>query len=122
MSKKLPTDLRCQALRLPGGARALLDAATSDLKLCHQSSSSPAEVVRGLVHLGLYCLHGSAGARLAQAFRLAATDPTEEGVCRALDDLKAAQKEVAFQVESVDEAPLTEPEPRTKASPRLPSV
>jgi hypothetical protein len=89
-SKRLAPDLRVQALRLPREGRALLDALVHDLNGSRSNRSSAGAVTRGLVLLALHCGQGIAGPRLAQAFRLAASDPTEQGVHEALEVLRRA--------------------------------
>lgn len=108
MRKKLPNKLRCQGVRLPQSALARLEEVAEELGATGGRRPSGSEVTRGLVLLALYCDQGTAGARLAKAFRLAASEPTEEGVRRALDELTPADPE----------APVTEPEPPTKTSPQ----
>src|SRR5262249_9750093 len=78
MSEKVDPDLRVQALRLPQSGRADLDAFVRELNDSRTSRCSAAEVTRGLVLLALHCGRGIAGRRLAEAFRLAAIDPTEQ--------------------------------------------
>ena len=102
---ELDADLRVQALRLPGSARALLDVLVRKLNGGESDRTSGGAVTRGLVLLALYCEKGRGGTRLAQAFRLAASDPTEQGVRKALEELRQAT-----------DATDTDPEPTRRSA------
>ncbi len=83
-----PESLAVQPLRLPPTGRAMLDALVQNLNDSYSTRSSGRSAARGLVLLALFCEQGSGGTHLAQAFRLAASDPTEQGVRKALGALR----------------------------------
>jgi hypothetical protein len=99
-------DLRVQALRLPPSGKAELEAYTQQVNINRDEPCSVAEVTRGIVLLGVHCGRGFAGRRLALAFRLVALDPTEQGVRRALEELRR----------DCDAEPDTEPEPTKRCA------
>ena len=103
--ERLDPDLRVQALRLPRNGRALLKVLVQNLNGSESNRSSAGAVTRGLVLLALHCEKGIAGPRLAQAFRLAASDPTEQGVRKALEELRQAT-----------DATDTDPEPTRRSA------
>lgn len=81
-------DLHNQALRVPKGVREQLETLAAEL--CAAGTRvTTAQATRGLCLLALEILHGTAGTALANAFRLAASDPTPEGARLALNAIHA---------------------------------
>lgn len=84
MSSRHGSDLHPQAFRLSRRARDRLSALATEL-LAAGFDVTAAEAARGLCLLALDLALGFAGADTAAAFRLAASDPTEVGIGKALD-------------------------------------
>ena len=86
MTKRHGSELHPQALRLEERTRVRLSALADEL--CTAGCEvTPAEATRGLCLLALDLALGRAGASLADVVRLAASDPTPQGVHHALDAL-----------------------------------
>jgi hypothetical protein len=101
--------LKPQGLRLHPSTRVLLVALASELRRALGSRSSVSEVARGLCMLALQCCQGAAGSRIAHAFRIAAGDPTDEGVRRALRELRVLDDSVLVEHERTERSPVTRP-------------
>jgi hypothetical protein len=81
-------ELHNQALRVPKGVRKQLETLAAEL--CAAGTGvTTAQATRGLCLLALEILHGAAGTALANAFRVAASDPTPEGARAALNAVNA---------------------------------
>ena len=83
MSKHPLSVLRPQALRLPQRACDHLKALVRELRAVDEGATA-AKAMRGLCLLALELSTGSAGAKVAEAFRIVARDPTPAGECSAL--------------------------------------
>lgn len=81
--KRTRQDLHNQALRLTRDMRARLEFLATEIKGAGVDVTA-AEVTRGLCLLAVEILHGAADTHVAKAFRIAASDPTEEGARKAL--------------------------------------
>jgi hypothetical protein len=99
--------LRPQGVRLPQGARVSLDTFANELRRAFGSRSTSSEVARGLCMLALQLSHGAGGPKLARAFRLAASDPTDEGVQKALRELD--EQDSSPEPERTERTPPTRP-------------
>ena len=92
--------LRNQALRLPRSARDDLEALVRELS-APGAEVSASEAARGLCLLAVELADGAAGAEVMDAFRIAARDPTAQGMQRAVDVLRPL----------LDGEPSTTPDP-----------
>jgi hypothetical protein len=99
-SGRVRRDLHTQALRLPQRVRDQLEAFATELR-ANGADVTVGEATRGLVLVALDLAFGFAGTEATHAFRLAASDPSAEGVQRALT-------EIGFLLEPV---PSTTPDP-----------
>jgi len=93
-------DLVNQALRLPRRARDELDVLARELSAAGTRVTAT-KATRGLCLLAVELVDGAAGSEVAEAFGIAAGDPTPEGVHRAVEALGAL----------LDGAPSTMPDP-----------
>jgi hypothetical protein len=99
-SGRVRGELLTQALRLPHDARDQLEAFAVELRASGADVTVSA-TTRGLFLLALDLAFGFAGPRATRAFRLAASDPTAEGVRRALSEVQCL----------LEAAPSTTPDP-----------
>jgi hypothetical protein len=99
-SGRVRGDLLTQALRLPQDARDQLEAFAVELRASGANVTVSA-TTRGLFLLALDLAFGFAGPQATRAFRLAASDPTAEGVQRALVEVQCL----------LEAAPCTTPDP-----------
>lgn len=109
-------ELHNQALRVPRGVRDQLKTLADELRAAGARVTA-AQATRGLCWLALEILDKAAGTGIANAFRLAASDPTTEGARTAFNAVQAL----------LDGAPATTPDPPsledpTPTTPRIDST
>jgi len=103
--------LHSQALRLPKHVQVELESLAAELWL-PGALVTVAHATRGLSLLAVEIVRGAAGPELADAFRLAASDPTVEGARRALRAVRLFLEGLPATIpDAPDDAPTTTPTP-----------
>lgn len=95
---------------MPKGVRDELETLAIELRAAGAPVTA-AHVTRGLCWLALEILHRAAGTDIANAFRLAASDPSADGARAAFDAVQALLDGVPSTMP--DPPPLDEPTPMT---------
>lgn len=110
-SKSSRLTLRTQSLRMPQHTRDQLDSLASELRAAGANATA-AEAVRGLCLLALEVANSTPRTGVVEAFRLAAGDPSADGVHRALEAVQSV----------LDGVPSTVPEPTTVPDDEVPTM
>lgn len=110
-SKRSRRSLHSQALHLPKHVQVELESLAAEL-WNRGAFVTVGQTTRGLCLLAVEIVHGAAGTELADAFRLAASDPTVEGARRALVAVRLfLEGSPATNPDAPDDPPATTPSP-----------